>query len=70
LPHFGEQTLIGAIKPADIESFVLMQKRRGVKNKTVWNLVVYVRATFNWAIKNSICERTSRTHSDASHESG
>lgn len=47
LPHFGEQTPVTAIKPTDVEDFVLAQKRRGVTNKTVWNLVVDIKALFN-----------------------
>src|SRR5258706_3728996 len=57
LPHFGENTLAAAVKSDDVESFILAQKRRGIANKTVWNLVVDVRALFNWAIKHRLlCE--------------
>jgi integrase len=65
LPYFGEQTLIGAVKPADIEDFVLAQKRRGA-NKTVWNLVVDISAMFNWAIKHNLARENPVKKADLS----
>lgn len=60
LPHFGEATRISAIRPRDIEEFVLAQKGRRLKdgrpvsNKTIWNLVTDLRALFNWAQKEGL----------------
>ena len=66
LPHFGEQALVTAIKPDEIESFILAQKRRGVANKTVWNLVVDIRALFNWAIKHNLARENPINKADLS----
>ena len=66
LPYFGEQTLITAIKADDVESFVLAQKRRGVANKTVWNLVVDIRALFNWAMKHNLARENPVSKADLS----
>ncbi len=43
-----------AVKYDDIERFMLTQKQRGVGNKTIWNLVVDVRALFDWAMKKGL----------------
>jgi integrase len=66
LPHFGEQTLVTTVKPGDVESFILAQKRRGVGNKTVWNLVVDIRALFNWAIKHNLARENPVNKADLS----
>jgi len=66
LPYFGEQTLVTAIKADDVESFVLAQKRREVANKTVWNLVVDIRALFNWAIKHNLARENPVNKADLS----
>jgi integrase len=66
LPHFGAQTLVGTIKPDDVESFILAQKRRGVANKTVWNLVVDIRALFNWAVKHNLARENPVNKADLS----
>src|SRR5262245_29022249 len=54
LPHFGESTLITAIKPKDVEGFILAQKKRGVSNKTIWNYKADIAAMFNWALKHGL----------------
>ena len=51
LPHFGESTLVTAIRSKDVEEFILKQKPRRVKgrpisNKTIWNLVTDLRSMF------------------------
>jgi integrase len=66
LPYFGAQMLISAVKPDDVESFVLAQKRRGVTNKTVWNIIVDVRALFNWAIKKNLARENPVNKADLS----
>jgi integrase len=57
---------VTAVKPDDVESFILAQKRRGVANKTVWNLVVDVRALFNWAIKHNLMRANPVSQADLS----
>src|SRR4030095_4496958 len=54
LPFFGESTLVTAIKPKDIEAFIFAQKKRGVSNKTIWNLKADIAAMFNWALKRGL----------------
>ncbi len=54
LPFFGENTVVTTIKRKDVEEFVLAQKQRGVKNKTIWNYVTDLRAMFNWALKEGL----------------
>ena len=66
LPHFGENTLASAVKFDDVERFVLAQRRRGVSNKTVWNLVVDVRALFNWALKRGLVRTNPVNKADLS----
>jgi len=74
LPHFGEQTFVTRIKTDDVESFILAQKRRllarkrqhGNVNKTVWNLVVDIRALFNWAIKHGLARENPVNKADLS----
>jgi integrase len=44
----------------------LAQKRRGVANKTVWNLVVDIRALFNWAIKHNLMRENPVNKADLS----
>jgi integrase len=54
LPFFGADTLITAITHADVERYVLDLKKRGLKNKSIWNYKIYLSALFNWAIKNKL----------------
>ena len=57
---------MSAVKPDDVETFILAQKRRGVSNKTVWNLVVDIRALFNWAIKHNLVRENPVNKADLS----
>jgi hypothetical protein len=36
----------------EVENFIKDQKRRGVKNSTIWHYVKDLRALFYWAMKN------------------
>jgi integrase len=54
------------VKFDDVERFVLAQKQRGVSNKTVWNLVVDVRALFNWAMKKGLVRTNPVNKADLS----
>jgi len=51
IPHFGETTLITDINPKDVENFITALKRKGLKNKTVKNIITDLRAMFNWAME-------------------
>jgi integrase len=64
LPHFGENTLITAIRPKDVEEFALKQKQRGVSNKTVWNLATDLRAMFNYALKEGLVRENPVNRAD------
>ena len=52
LPFFKPETPITEITEVDVEKFVKNQRRRGVKNSTVWHYVKDLRALFYWAMKN------------------
>ena len=59
LPHFGESTLVTAIRSKDVEEFILKQKQRRVNgrpisNKTIWNLVTDLRSMFNYVLKEGL----------------
>jgi len=54
LPHFGENTLVMAIKPTHVTGFVIQQKKRNVTNNTIWHYVVDLRSALNWAIKQEL----------------
>src|SRR5262245_53093556 len=40
IPYFGEATLITDITPKHVENFIAALKRKGLKNKTVKNLII------------------------------
>jgi hypothetical protein len=48
VPYFGEATLITDITPQMGEKFISALKRKGLKNKTVKNIITDLRARFNW----------------------
>jgi integrase len=52
LPFFKPETPITEITEVDVEKFVKNQRRRAVKNSTVWHYVKDLRALFYWAMKN------------------
>ena len=54
IPHFGEAALITDITPQNIENFIAALKRKGLKNKTVKNIITDLRALFNWAMEEDI----------------
>lgn len=59
LPHFGESTLVTAIRSKDVEEFILKQKQRRVNgrpisNKTNWNLVTDLCSMINYALKEGL----------------
>ena len=51
VPHFGEATLITDITPKAVENFISVLKKKGLKNKTIKNIITDLRAMFNWAIE-------------------
>ena len=51
IPHFGEATLITDITPKDVENFIAALKGKGLKNKSVKNIITDLRAMFNWAME-------------------
>ena len=51
VPHFGEATLITDITPKAVENFISALKKKGLKNKTIKNIITDLRAMFNWAIE-------------------
>ena len=51
VPYFGETTLITDITPKTVENFIAALKRKGLKNKTVKNVITDLRALFNWAME-------------------
>jgi integrase len=52
IPHFGEATLITDINPGMVGNFITALKRRGLKNKTVKNIIADLRALYNWAMES------------------
>jgi integrase len=52
IPHFGEATLITDINPGMVANFITALKRRGLKNKTVKNIIADLRALYNWAMES------------------
>jgi integrase len=54
IPHFGESTPITDITPQMVENFIAALKRKGLKNKTVKNVITDLRALFNWAMEEDI----------------
>jgi site-specific recombinase XerC len=54
IPHFGEAALITDITPQMVENFIAALKRKGLKNKTVKNIITDLRALFNWAMEEDI----------------
>jgi len=66
LPFFGATTLITAVTKNDIEQFVLRHKKRGLKNKSIWNYTLYVKALYNWAIKNKLARTNPVKDADLS----
>jgi integrase len=54
VPHFGETALITDITPQMIENFIASLKRKGLKNKTVKNIITDLRAMFNWAMEEDV----------------
>jgi integrase len=51
IPHFGEATLITDINPGMVVNFITALKRKGLKNKTVKNIVTDLGALYNWAME-------------------
>jgi integrase len=51
IPHFGEAALITDLTPQMVENFIAALKRKGLKNKTVKNIITDLRALFNWAME-------------------
>ena len=54
IPHFGESALITDLTPQMVENFIAALKRKGLKNKTVKNIITDLRALFNWAMEEDI----------------
>jgi integrase len=54
IPHFGEAALITDLTPQMVENFIAALKRKGLKNKTVKNIITDLRALFNWAMEEDI----------------
>jgi integrase len=54
VPHFGEASLITDITPQMVENFISALKRKGLKNKTVKNIITDLRAMFNWAMEEDV----------------
>jgi integrase len=63
VPYFGEATPITDITPQMVENFISSLKRKGLKNKTVKNIIMDVRAMFNWATEEgaNLCSRNPVT---------
>jgi integrase len=63
VPYFGEAALITDITPQMVENFISSLKRKGLKNKTVKNIITDLRAMFNWAMEEdvSLCPRNPVT---------
>src|SRR5439155_18640786 len=53
-PFFGNVTLLGEIKPDRIEKFIRSLKAKGLKNKSVKNIVTDLRALYNWAMEDEV----------------
>jgi integrase len=51
IPYFGEATLITDITPKTVENFIAALRRKGLKNKTIKNVITDLRAMFNWALE-------------------
>jgi hypothetical protein len=51
VPHFCESTLLTDITPKAVEGFIAALKRKGLKNKTVKNVITDLRGMFNWAME-------------------
>ena len=66
LPFFGATTLITAVSRGDIEQYIRHLKKRGLKNKSMWNYVVYVKALYHWAIKNKLARDNPVKEADLS----
>jgi integrase len=49
LPHFGEAKLISDITSDDVNRFIIALKKKGLKGKTVWHVVVNLRSALMWA---------------------
>ncbi len=52
IPHFGETTPITDINPGMVKNFITTLKKRGLKNKTVKNIIADLRALYNWAMES------------------
>ena len=50
VPFFGEATPITDITPGMVLNFVAALKRKGLKNKTVKNIIADLNAMFHWAM--------------------
>ena len=53
LPFFKPETPMSAITETGIENFIKHQKRRKVKNMTIWHYVKDIRALFYWAMEKN-----------------
>jgi len=51
VPFFGDTTPAASINKEQVEDFIEAQKKRGVKNITVWHYVKDLRACCNWAMR-------------------
>ena len=54
VPFFGDHTAVGDITRKQVEDFVLDQKKRGIKNSTVWHFVADLKACLNWAVREGV----------------
>jgi integrase len=50
IPFFGGMTNVNTITAEQVDEFITLHKKRGVKNITIWHYVKDLRALFNWAI--------------------
>jgi site-specific recombinase XerC len=66
LPHFGEAKLISDITPDDINKFIGALKKRGLKGKTVWHIIVNLRSVLNWAIAKKFLRENPVSAADLS----
>jgi integrase len=53
-PFFGNVTLLNEIKPDKVEKFIRSLKAKGLKNKTVKNIVTDLRSLYNWAMEDEV----------------
>ena len=59
IPHFGETTPITDINPGMVKNFITTLKQKGLKNKSVKNIIADLRALYNWAMESK--KRTAQS---------